>query len=219
MKVFKRINATYKLNRLPKLKAVSFDHPNGIGYSGSIVRRRIKGPVKIYWHYAFIYGFDERGRILLIENNEDGVECISWADFNPEGVAWEFYHIETNSDNFKSIMSRARARAPHSYNSNKNNCEHFVNYCIFQKLESIQINNTKLVANAAMLYIEMRLLNTPDPGVPMILEYANKIRQVLGMERGAKEIDEIVNKRIGLLKKNESANKPKVSEFKQFKLK
>ncbi len=202
MKVLSRINPTYKLSKLPKLKSNRFKHQGTIGYSGSIVRRRIKGPVKLYWHYAFIYGYDRKGRLLMIENNKDGVECVTLEDFNPEKGKVEVFHFAPNSDNLEAIIARAKKRSRYRYNPNENNCEHFVNYCIFEKLESIQTENTKAIANAAMLWAEMCIMNTPN--ADFVLEHSNKIRKRLGLERGSKELDKIVSNRINSFKSKSS---------------
>ena len=214
MKALQRHNPTYSLSRLPKLESNCIQDGNILGYTGTIVRRKIKGPIKIYWHYAFIYGFDKDNRLLLIENNEDGVECITWNDFILNHIHWEFVHFETDQDNFKSIMSRAKERARHSYDPNRNNCQHFINYCIFGKLESIQVDNTKLGVNALLLYFEMCLINTPDPYVPTLLKQVNKMRAFFDLKRGAPEIDEIVDKRIGPVNNTPIETKPKVLKYK-----
>lgn len=197
MKSLQRFDTTYKLNKLPELTSKSFKYNNLKGFTGSIVRRKIKGPIKIYWHYAFIYGFDTEKNLLLIENNDDGVECVTWRDFIINSKDhWEFFHIELNSENFDKIIKRAKERAKYPYNSSKNNCEHFVNYCLFEKFESIQVENTKLGANALLLYLEMRLINTPSNSVPAMLKHLNEMRQLLDLKRGNNELDNIVKSKI-----------------------
>lgn len=197
MNSLKRCDVTYKLNKLPVLTNRHFKYNNLKGFTGSIVRRKVKGPIKIYWHYAFIYGFDKYKNLLLIENNDDGVECITWRDFliNPKDH-WEFFHIEVNPNNFDKILKRAKERAKHPYNPTKNNCEHFVNYCLFEKLESIQVENTKLGANAFLMYLEMRLINTPSKSVLAMLNQLNEMRQLLDLNRGNDALDKIVKSKI-----------------------
>ena len=110
-----------------------FRHKKVTGFTGSIVRRRMKN-FPLYWHYAFIYGFDQQKRLLLIENNKkEGVKCIFWEEFVDDCQKWEFVHIETSASNFHEIISKAIERAKYNYCPNKNNCEHFVNYCVFGK--------------------------------------------------------------------------------------
>lgn len=193
MKALKRINATYDLKKLPRLKSRRVKHGEKICYTGSIVRRRIIGPVKIYWHYAFLYGVDTKGRILLIENNQDGVECITWEDFKL-GQKWEMHYVESTPKRFAQIMKRARQRALIPYNGAENNCEHFINYCVFGRTESKQTDNTKQVADVFLSYFEIRLLNTPNS--EMILESMQKMRESMKVPRTIPDIGAKLEKKI-----------------------
>jgi hypothetical protein len=140
MKSLIRKDPTFKLNRLPKLTSHKFLHGKLTGFTGSIVRRKVVGNPKIYWHYAFIYGFDNNKTLWVIENNDNGVECVTWRDFLSTRKYWELVHIETNLDNFADIMKRARERSKFHYSSSKNNCEHFINYCIFDNYLNFSIS-------------------------------------------------------------------------------
>jgi hypothetical protein len=180
MKSLERIDTTYRLNELPRLKSRSIKYGDKILYTGSIVRRPLKGLAKFYWHYAFIYGLDTKKRLLLIENNEDGVECITWKDFTV-GQKWEVFHIEDNPKGFNTIMKRAKEKSKHPYQGAENNCEHFVNYCLFGKEESEQTNNTKKFTDALFSIMEMQLLNTPDSS--LALESLDNIRESLKVPR------------------------------------
>lgn len=196
MENFKRHYTTYKMDMLPEIINYSFEFLGNIGNTGSIVRRRIKGPIKFYWHYAFIYGFDKENRLLLIENNKNGVECIFWNDFILDFKNFEIFHYETTTNNVVEIMKRAKERQIYSYNVDKNNCEHFVNYCIFKKLESIQVENTKNGSSILISCVETGLIFSQKPYVPILLNLCNKFRETYEINRGNPEFDKIVENKI-----------------------
>lgn len=191
-----RKNITFRLDKLPKLISRSVTIDGHKAYTGTIVRRRIRGPVKLYWHYAFIYGVDENNNLLLLENNENGVECITWIDFLSDVKGWEAFYVESTPDNYEEIMNRAKKRAKYLYHRDKNNCEHFVNFCLFDKLESLQVDNTKLGVNALLFYWEARAVNTPGDAAAAFLRQLNKFRDTIGVSREDAELDEIVQNRI-----------------------
>ncbi|MBE7443374.1 MAG: lecithin retinol acyltransferase family protein [Flavobacteriales bacterium] len=180
---------------LPTIDFNSFKYNNIIGFTGSIVRRRLE-IIPIYWHYAFIYGFDNNQRLILIENNEKGVNWIFWEDFIPKVGKWEFIHIETSANNFEKIISRAKERSKYPYHPQKNNCEHFVNFCVFEKLESFQVKNTEEITNSVLLLLESRLINIEDPIIPKFLKEINTLRNLINLERGVKELDDMVKRKI-----------------------
>src|SRR5258708_6202884 len=133
MKDLIRKDPTYRMNKLPKLKDSAFIHNNITAYTGSIVRRPLKGGGPFY-HYAFTYGFDESGTFLMLENNEYGVECVTWRDFLSEGNSgYEFVHYELEPGRLIEILARAQERAKFIYEAGHNNCEHFSNYCVHGK--------------------------------------------------------------------------------------
>ncbi len=70
---------------LPKIKANCFIYQGKKGYTGSIVKRTIKESLGIYYHYGFIYGFDEQNTLWVIEHNVRGVRCITYQDFALSG--------------------------------------------------------------------------------------------------------------------------------------
>src|ERR1035437_3315812 len=127
MKSLIRKHQTYPLSRLPELKSFSFEYEGSTAYSGSIFKRPLKGG-GLFTHYAFFLGFDSTDTLWMLENNEDGVECVTWNDFMSESTRVEFVHLEPDASRFKEIMTRANERASLEYNAHFNNCEHFVNY-------------------------------------------------------------------------------------------
>jgi hypothetical protein len=206
MKALQRINPTYTLDNLPQIKSNSFIHGDIIGYSGSIFRRKITGPLKIYWHYAIFYGVDFHERLLFIENNRDGVECVTWDDF-VMNEKWELHHTEPNLTRFSDIMKRAKEKVKYEYQGSENNCEHFVNYCVFGREESEQANNTKKVADAFWTIAEMNLLKGPGGDDPVLAEAMNDFREVFNLKRNIPKFGEKLDKRIeDILKTKEGKN-------------
>ncbi|MEW6469473.1 MAG: lecithin retinol acyltransferase family protein [Bacteroidota bacterium] len=146
----------FSIDELPALKSNAFRYKGRTGYTGSIVRRPVKD-AHPYKHYAFVYGFDEHDTLLLIENNEDGVECISWRDFLAGCSEFEFVYFEKNPGRLEEIIQRVKERAAEPYCIDSNNCEHFVNYCVYRKLESFQAKVTIKVANIILSLMNTRL--------------------------------------------------------------
>src|ERR1700751_3065270 len=112
MKDLIRTKQTYKLVKLPEIVTNSFVWGKFKGHTGSIFRRRLSGlKGKIYWHYAFFYGFTAKNELILIENNQNGPEGIFWDDFMYGFDYWEPVHFEETPDRFQEIMNRANERA------------------------------------------------------------------------------------------------------------
>lgn len=180
----------------PFIYSNCFIYKKVTGFTGSIVRRRMKN-FPLYWHYAFIYGFDQQKRLLLIENNKQGdVKCIFWEEFIDGCQKWEFVHIETSDSNFHKIISKAIERAKYKYHPNKNNCEHFVNYCVFEKLESFQVETTKRLVNIVVQMIECRFIIMNDPIVTKFIGKLDQIRSVLEIPRGNIELDNLIKEKL-----------------------
>ncbi|MDP1746046.1 MAG: hypothetical protein Q8L90_10740 [Bacteroidota bacterium] len=196
MKNLKRRNSTYKLNELPELTSYSFVYGKLIGYTGSIFRRRLDGPIKgkIYWHYAFFYGFGKDDTLYLIENNQDGVEVITWTDFILALNYWEPRHIEENLDRYSEIMGRAKEKAKEIYEGGENNCEHFVNYSVFGKHESEQSENTKKVAELFILALEARIMLSPEPKDHKYFDFTDDLRNLTKIKRDDR-LTEIIERR------------------------
>src|SRR4051812_10627716 len=124
-----RKDQTYRLDKMPKLELNCFLYGAVEGYTGSIVRRPLKngGPFN---HYGFVYGFDETDTLWMIENNDYGVECVTWRDFLSHSSEFEFVHYELEPSKHSEILLRAFERSKLYYEAGHNNCEHFVNYCV-----------------------------------------------------------------------------------------
>jgi len=183
MKALKREHNTFKLNDLPEISWNAFEY-NGIkGHTGSIFRRKLKGAAGLlYWHYAFFYGFTERNEMLLIENNEDGVECVTWEDF-ALNRDWEIFHIEKNLNRKSEIMKRAHQIANEGYQGRDNNCEHCVNYCVFGERKSEQTENTEVFADVLISLLEFRVLLSPSSRDHLLLKQINDLRNLINIKR------------------------------------
>ena len=180
----------------PFISSNCFRYNRDIGFTGSIVRRRMKN-FPLYWHYAFIYGFDQQKRLLLIENNKQGgVQCIFWEEFIDGCEKWELHYTETSNKNFHTIISKAIERAKYNYCPNKNNCEHFVNYCVFGKLESFQVETTKHLVNLVIQIIECRMIIMEDPAVTKFIGELDQIRSVLEIPRGNIGLDNLIKEKL-----------------------
>jgi hypothetical protein len=46
-----------------------------------LIKRPVKNSLGAYKHFGFVYGFDVDDTLWVIENNINGVECITYRDF------------------------------------------------------------------------------------------------------------------------------------------
>jgi hypothetical protein len=192
-----RKDKTYKLTDLPILKANYFTYNGQKGYTGSLIRRPVKGAVGLYKHTGLIYGYDINNTLWIIENNINGVECITFQDFalNMRIV------VELNTHPFmiETIMSRAREKCNDKYHARTNNCENFTNYCLTGVDESHQTKNTEVLADVALTLSEVYLIANSAPS--SILDNFTKIRNKLKLERSdptQKLIDELLKRKSAL---------------------
>lgn len=173
-----RRDKVYKIPELPSIKFYRFIADNNIsGHTGSIFKRRVKNTINIYFHYAFFYGIDEHGVTWVIENNLDGIECVTLRDFMQDSTGFEFEFLNKDVALFQTVMSRAAERMHIPYNARTNNCEHFVNYCLFGRIESFQATRTEGVADAFLSTVELYAsLNPYSSGiVDLYAEFRAKI--------------------------------------------
>lgn len=156
-----RFDKTHRLSNLPKISSPAFLVNNQIAYTGSMITRPVKNTLHIYKHFGFIYGADKSNTIWVIENNIRGVECISLRDFLQGCTSFE---VTPNGNHILCalVMERARWIAQKPYDSRTNNCEHFVNYCLNGKHESIQTARTEGVANILLSIGEIAVCNTTN---------------------------------------------------------
>lgn len=172
---------TYELNNLPKLKFKAFEYVNRIGlknmgYSGSVIFRSVPNTINVFKHYGIIYGFDENETFWIIENNLNGVECVTLHDFlNGQ----EVYGIKPNYLDIDIILERAKQKSFKLYNARYNNCEHFVNYCITGISSSEQSENTVSFANVLFSVIEIYAIIRN----PILLDSFTQIRETINIKR------------------------------------
>ena len=190
-----RKNKTYKLNNLPKLINNSFVFNNKAGLTGSIFSRTVTNTLGIYRHYAIVYGFDKNNVLWMIENNINGVECITFEDFlnNQNDFIVEAYI--NNPFTSQLILQRAKSKSNAIYFPNDFNCEHFVNYCRTGVSHSKQVQATKSVFNLAITYLELKV--SYQTKNEELLNSINKTRKVLDIERSSefqKSLDELTKK-------------------------
>ena len=201
MKALNRKHKTYRLNDLPELSSFSFKYNENHGYTGSIVRRRLngKGPL---WHYAFIYGFARHNdELLLVENNEDGVEAVSWPDFMAGASEFEIVYYEKDPGKYKQIMLRAYERCNEKYSAHDNNCEHFCNYCVHGRFESFQTDIIKKAADAVLCSLEMQSIHSNSQGLEQLLNTYNEIRIQFNLERKNEGLNELIEVKLKTQKK------------------
>jgi len=183
----------YPVTELPEVVIDSFIYDTKIGYCGSKFRRRVQGiGGLVYYHYAFFYGFDNKGILWLIERNEDSVVCISFEDFILEFASCDIEYIENDPNKKEEILKRAREVASKSYKGDSNNCEHFVNYCVFGEHESNQAEITKAVVNTVIsIYETLIVIRLDDKGFQILNKSIEDIRKFTNLER-PKEIENII---------------------------
>jgi len=140
MNTFVRKDKTYKLPNLPEIKGRIFTYNNQIGYTGSVFSRPVIGAGGVlYSHFAVFYGFDKAGKAYLLENNTNGVECISFEDYLSDSKEWKVSYYEKDPNKTLTVFIRAFSRMHYPYDEAINNCEHFANYLSIGKLISKQV--------------------------------------------------------------------------------
>ena len=167
------------MNNLPELSSNQFIWNGKIGYSGSLIKRTIPSTLNIYTHYGLIYGFDKNGILWIIENNQNGVECVTFKDFlagNPN------YAIEPLADASKSwsILLRVFERSSLKYDKRYNNCDHFVNYALYGVAKSIQTEITENIVNFTLTVAE---ISSRDPKHKKVLKMLNDLRKTLNLPK------------------------------------
>jgi hypothetical protein len=184
-----------KMYILPDLPAVKFrgftSIGNTIGYTGSIFKRPVKNTLNIYVHYALFYGLDDRGVTWVIENNVDGVVCVTLRDFMQDATGFAFKFVNKDLNLYNTIIRRAIERTPIAYDARANNCEHFVNYCVFGKLESFQTKRTEGTLDTVFSGLELYVSLYPD--YLGVVDISTELRIKLNLPR-AKEIQDGLDK-------------------------
>lgn len=176
-----RKDIVYKLSELPTIVNNSFVVNNNTGLTGSIISRPVQNTLNVYKHFALVYGFDDKNVLWVIENNTNGVECITFSDFLNGQLVYNVEKYVTNPLFSSLILQRAKTKSDAFYDSRKFNCEHFVNFCHTGYSNSKQVNVTETIINVAISYYELKISHSTKDSI--LLESLNKTRQSLGIER------------------------------------
>ena len=185
-----RKNTAYTLFSLPKLATNCFKYGVTIGFTGSVISRKVTNSLGIYKHYGIVYGFDEEGVFWIIENNVNGVECVTLKDFLSSEQLFEIDCLNNHSLS-GDILNRAKERTSLIYHPKTNNCEHFKNYCLTGISESNQVVLTELVLECLIIYFEVKMLNS---GIdPKKIEIIPNYRKLFGLEE-IRNVQDSLNK-------------------------
>lgn len=174
-------NITYRMDNLPKLSSNQFRWNNQIGYTGSIIERPVSVSLGIYRHYGIIYGFDESGVLLVIENNLNGIECVTFDDFMAGNTKFYIKHLITDTSKIPIILRRMRNRSLIPYNARYNNCEHPVYHAVFGIAKSFQAEISEQIANVILSLIEDSIRKSKDRNKLMNLKALDDIRKTLNL--------------------------------------
>lgn len=191
MKNLIRTDRTYKFHNHPNLPFSFFTYNGVRGCVGSIFKRRL-GESSPAWHYAIYFGADENGTQYFLENNLDGVELVTLKDFISDANGFELVQLERDFSRNDEIIKRAEERSTEIYEFIHNNCEHFANYCINNKLQSFQAEIAINVMDAILNLYESKALGMKDSRI--LLDSADEMRRLLKIERRNKELDSIIKK-------------------------
>ena len=188
-----RKNKIFKLNNLPELKNNSFVFNNKTGLTGSMFSRPVMNTLGIYKHYAIVYGFDKNNVLWMIENNVNGVECITFEDFLNNQNNYKIEAYINNPFTSQLILQRAKSKFNSIYFQNDFNCEHFVNYCYTGVSHSKQVQVTKSVFDIAISFLELKVgYETKNEE---LLNSINETRKILDIERSPefhKSLEEMI---------------------------
>ena len=77
-----------------------------------------------------------------------------------------------------------------------NNCEHFANYCVHNRLESFQSDVIKKGADAILSYFEMQEVNLNYPGHEQLLDTFNEIREQFNLERKNETLNRMIEQKL-----------------------
>lgn len=164
---------------LPQLATNMFQYGTIYGYTGSIISREANNTFGIYKHYGIVYGFDEVGVLWIIENNTNGVACVTLETFLSNHSHYKIDCLKLPNMS-EIIINRAKEKAHLPYDAITNNCEHFINYCLTGINKSHQVTRTQLLLNLFITYHELKLINS---GADLsIIKNISDFRNILGIE-------------------------------------
>lgn len=137
----KRIDKIHSLNDLPKLKYTAVKIDGKVFLSGAFIKRKT---LFNFDHFGILYGVDHKGTCWVIENNQNGVECVTFRDFMSGGNDFTIINNSKNIYFYKNIIERALKISEKAYDVWNFNCEHFVNYAVYSKAFSKQKEDAEL---------------------------------------------------------------------------
>jgi hypothetical protein len=129
-------------------------------YTGTIIKRCGTQSNGIMYHYCFLLGVSEKNEILIIHNDFKGVEILTFTDWLENwGDMWQVEYINKSDTDIENILSRATERSSRHFHLKLNNCEHFVNYCVFnlQNIESQQTLIFELLKDILFLGFDLKI--------------------------------------------------------------
>lgn len=183
-------NISYSVYNLPQLASNMFKYGTIYGYTGSIISREATDSLGIYKHYGIVYGFDDEDVLWIIENNINGVTCVTLKTFLSNHSNYKIDCLK-HPHLSKTIIERVKEKAHLTYDFQTNNCEHFTNYCLTGINESHQITRTELLLNLFITYYEFKLINAGADSY--IIKKISDFRNILGVE-AIIDLQEYLNK-------------------------
>lgn len=177
-----RKNTVHKIDNLPELTFPGAKYNGEIIYTGSIIKRPIRQSLNVYKHYGVVYGHDADNTLWIIENNFNGVECVTFADFMAENERFEIRPL-TNKNRIPLVLKRIQERAVLDYDERYNNCEHFARYVSNGQLESKQVQVTEALVNLVISYQEIMISLSQEPETKILLNRINEFRKTISLKR------------------------------------
>lgn len=137
----KRIDKIHSLNDLPKLKYTAVKIGKKVFLSGAIIKRKT---LFNFDHFGILYGVDHKGTCWIIENNQNGVQCVTFRDFMSEKDDFTIINSSKNIYFYKNVIERAMKVSEKAYDLLNFNCDQFVNYAVYGKAFSKQKEDAEL---------------------------------------------------------------------------
>lgn len=160
-------------SQLSKLETYTFllDNKRTV-HSGDILYRPLEnfkagGNFEMY-HYGIVFGLGKKNEKLVLDISSDtDVSIKSLAKFMGAYTINDVF-VKRKPDDviFNDIIFRADSLIFNSYSAENLNCEQFVNFCVFDKAESLGLQNAaKLVSSIVDLitgWTDYKLAFTPE---------------------------------------------------------
>lgn len=178
-----RNDKTYRMDNFPELSSNQFIWNGIIGYTGSLIRRPISITLNVYKHYGLIYGFDKNNVLWILENNLNGVECVTFKDFLAGSSNYVIKPLKDKSESLPVLIRAFKYASLNKKYSTKNTCEHFVNYALYGVARSFQVEVTEQIADVAISVAEIKIYHSRNPRRKEILKKLKDFRQTLNLPK------------------------------------